>query len=82
MSEPVFSILAGVVVSVTLGLWSYLSVQVIRLGRDLVSLQEKVSSQAHTCVERLAWIKEMDVKLSLVVTDTAVIKSILQKGAR
>ena len=56
--------ICAVMLSVILSFWGWLAVQVIKQGRKLVELEQRVKAQDLRCTERLEWMRQMDIKLS------------------
>jgi len=54
--------------------WGWLAVQVIKQGRKLVELEEKINSREDICQQRLEWLRRWDKKLDRVAEDTAAIR--------
>ena len=64
----------GVVVTIVLGFFGWLALEVVEMRRKIAELEIRVTNQEKTCGERLAWMQRIDEKVSQIAVDAAHIR--------
>lgn len=71
-------LLATTVISVSFGFWGWLAVKVIAQGVKIAEIESRMISRERECQGRMAWLRQMDDKLSAVREDVASIRGALE----
>lgn len=72
-----YEIAIGAAVTVILSFWGWLAVKVIAMGSKLVELEARIEAREHECQARVAWIRNIELKINSVSEDTAAIRGAL-----